>query len=180
MQTTIEQLRQICQRCRDDSDAQLRWLGRALSDFLDHRCRTVDEALGLRFPRGGIPWWREEAARKRNAALRELAVRYYGEQPVTAQARQLFILSLRYAASAWRHDQKEQDMPVHYRGTDHEWLWTAFASGAPMPIRERQLRHVLQGIGPSTVHGRQNGTSAAAQSDRVGTAATVGVTLHPS
>jgi hypothetical protein len=163
MQATIEQLRRICHRCLDDSDAQLRWLGDALNDFLNHRCRTVDEALGLRFPRGGIPWWREEAARKRNAALRELAARYYGEQPVTAQARQVRILMQRYAASAWRYDQAKPAMPPHYSGTDHEWLWTAFAAGAPMPIRERQLRHVLQGPGPSTVHGHQNGTSAAAQ-----------------
>ena len=162
MQATIEQLRRICRRCLDDSDAQLRWLGAALNDFLSHRCRTVDEALGLRFPRGGIPWWREEAARKRNAALRELAARFYGKEPVTTQAREVFILSLRYAASAWRHDQKEHTMPDCYLGTDHEWLWAAFRSGAPMPIRERQLRHVLQGAGPSTIHGRQNGTSAAA------------------
>jgi len=163
MQATIEQLRRICHRCLEDSDAQLRWLGGALNEFLSHRCRTVDEALGLRFARGGIPWWREEAARKRNAALRELARRYYGQEPVTAQARQVHIATLRYATSAWRHDQREQVMPPRYAGTDHEWLWAAFAAGAPMPIRERQLRHVLQGCGSSTDHANRNGVQTAVQ-----------------
>jgi hypothetical protein len=157
MQATIEQLRLICRRCLEDGDAQLRWLGSALSDFLNHRCRTVDEALGLRFPRGGIPWWREEAARKRNAALRELAARYYGEQPVTAQARQMWILTVRYAASAWRFDARREAMPCVYVGTVHEWLWKAFASGAPMPIRERQLRNVLQTARTDSTWSRQNG-----------------------
>jgi hypothetical protein len=144
MQATIEQLRSICRRCLDDGDAQLRWLCGALDDFLSHRRRTVDEALGLRFPRGGIPWWREEATRKRDAALRELAARYYADKPVTAQERQVCTASARYAASTWRFDKRREAMPCHYAGTPYEWLWKAFTAGAPMPIRERQLRHVLQ------------------------------------
>jgi hypothetical protein len=144
MHATIEQLRRICHRCLDDGDAQFRWLGHALHDFLTHRCRTVDEALGLRFPRGGMPWWREEATRKRDAALRGLVARYYSDQPVSAQARRVCSLSIRYAASAWRFDENREGMPCHYAGTIREWLWKAFASGAPMPIRERQLRNVLQ------------------------------------
>ena len=161
MHATIEQLRCICRRCLDDSDAQLRWLGRALHDFLTQRCRTVDEALGLRFPRGGIPWWREEATRQRDAALRELAARYCTDQPIAAQARRLCALSLRYAASAWRFDEGREAMPCHYAGTVHEWLWKAFASGAPMPIRERQLRNILQGPRTATTGRRRSGPVAA-------------------
>jgi hypothetical protein len=166
MQATIEQLRRICQRCLDDSDAQLRWLGRALNDFLDHRCRTVDEALGLRFPRGGIPWWREEATRKRDAALRQLADRSFPDKPVTAQARHVCTLCARYAASAWRFDKSREAMPCHYAGTHYEWLWRAFTSGAPMPIRERQLRHVLQRPHTVATHSRENTTSIAARAGK--------------
>ena len=161
MHATIEQLRRICRRCLDDSDAQFRWLGQALHEFLTHRCRTVDEALGLRFPRGGIPWWREEATRVRDAALRELAARYYSDQPVSVQARRVCSLSTRYAASAWRFDEGREAMPCHYVGTVREWLWKAFASGAPMPIRERQLRNVLQRSCTAIARSRQNETSAA-------------------
>lgn len=143
---TIDLLQDISRRCLAEeplSDEQLRWLGQSLSDFLSHRCRTVDEAMGLRFARGGVPWWLEEALRKRDAALRELAQRYCAALSVSAQAQRIRELAVRYAASAWRFDKSRQWMPEQYVGTEHEWLWRAFASGAPMPICHRQLRHVL-------------------------------------
>ncbi len=31
------------------------WLGNSLQDFLDHRCRSIDDALGLRFPKVAFP-----------------------------------------------------------------------------------------------------------------------------
>jgi hypothetical protein len=143
MHAQISHLRTICQRCLADGDPQLRWLGAALNDFLTQRCRSVDEALGLRFPRGGIPWWREEATRQRDQALRQLAALHCPSLTVTAQARAVYTASVRYAAAAWRHDRDREAMPPHYPGTARECLWKAFASGAPMPIRQRQLRSIL-------------------------------------
>jgi hypothetical protein len=52
-------------------------------------------------------------------------------------------MARRYAASAWRHDRENGEMPAHYRGTAKECLWRAFASGATMPLCERQLRTIL-------------------------------------
>ncbi len=52
-------------------------------------------------------------------------------------------MAARYAASAWRHDRKRGEMPRQYQGTVKECLWLAFASGAPMPLCERQLRRIL-------------------------------------
>jgi hypothetical protein len=146
MQATIDALRTITRKCLNNNDDQLRWLGRSLEDFLAHRCRSVDEALGLRFPRGGIPWWREDAIRKRDAALRELAAKHCRGSSVSALARGVRALSVRYAASAWRFDCRRRSMPAHYAGGDHECLWHAFSSGAPMPISERQLRNILLGV----------------------------------
>lgn len=146
MRGTIEQLRDISHRCRNHeqlSPAQLSWLGQVLNDFLSRRCRSVDEAFGLRFARGGVPWWLEEAQRQRDAALRELASRHFAGLSVSAQARLIRSLANRYAGTAWRFDRERQIPPDGYAGTAHEWLWLAFASGAPMPIGERQLRHVL-------------------------------------
>ena len=146
MLASIENLREITRRCLAGeplTDDLSRWLGHSLRDFLDHRCRSVDAALGLRFPQGGIPWWREESIRKRDSALRELAERFHRALSPCAQAREICTLATRYGASAWRHDREGTDMPAHYRGTLKEYLWSAFASGAAMPICERQLRNIL-------------------------------------
>jgi hypothetical protein len=146
MYATIDKLREISRRCLADeplSDEQLSWLGRSLTEFLNHRARSVDEAFGLRFARGGVPWWLEEAMRKRDGALRRLAQLHYARLSVTAQARQIHDLSKGYKAAAWQRDKHADIMPAGYAGTEREWLWLAFGSGAPMPISERQLRHVL-------------------------------------
>jgi hypothetical protein len=121
MHAQIRYLRTVCLRCLGDSDPQIRWLGGALDNFLSQRCRSVDEALGLRFPRGGMPWWREEATRTRDAALRRLAALRCPSLAVTAQAREVHALSIRYAASAWRFDREREAMPAHYAGTAHEF-----------------------------------------------------------
>ena len=146
MSTPINQLREIAQRCLagDPLGEELsQWLGRSLQSYLDHTCRSIGEAFDLRFPQGGIPWWREEAIRLRDAALRELVERFYPDGCATAKAREIWTIACRYAASAWRFDRESADMPGHYAGTPKEFLWRAFKSGAAMPIGERQLRNIL-------------------------------------
>lgn len=148
MLANIETIRAIERCCRDRlplSDEQRRWLGDALSDFLEHRSPSIDSALGLANPRGGVPWWLEEAIRKRNAALCELARTCFAGLSASAQAEQIWTLTTRYAASAWRFDQDRSEMPAHYAGTPKHYLWAAFASGAAMPLGKRQLRTVLGG-----------------------------------
>ena len=143
---TIDNLREVARRCRagEQLPAELAaWLGRSLEDFLFHRRRSLDDALGLRWPRGGVAWWMEEAIRARDAALRELARRFYPLQSVSAQARDVYNRSIRYAASAWLRDRNRGEMPAQYRGSPHEWLWHAFVSGAAMPVGECQLRQIL-------------------------------------
>ena len=146
MLASIQLLREISRRCLNgeplDQDLS-RWLGASLTDFLHHRCPSLEVALGLRFPRGGVPWWREEAIRKRDAALRTLSECFMRDMAPAAQARRIYELSVRYAASAWLRDRDENDVPPNYAGRIHEFLWRAFASGAAMPIGERQLRHIL-------------------------------------
>ncbi len=63
----------------------------------------------------------------------------------SAQAKQISLLGLRYAASAWRFERTSEDMPAHYQNTVKQPLWQAFQSGATMPIGERQLRNILVG-----------------------------------
>jgi hypothetical protein len=146
MVSTIQNLREIAQRCQygeplppDLSD----WLGQSLSRFLSRERQTTDEAFGLQRARGGVPWWKEEAMRRRDAALRNLARILCPTLPVATQARRIHTLALRYASSAWLRERDSETPPAASQGTFRQWLWIAFKSGAPMPIGERQLRHVL-------------------------------------
>ncbi len=159
MLTAIENLREISRRCvsGEPLGRELsRWLGTSLESFLEHRCRSVDDALGLRFPQGGVPWWREEAIRGRDATLRGLAARFCAESSTSAQARLIHTLMVRYAATAWRYDRDREAMPERYAGGPHGDLWRAFKSGAAMPIGERQLRNILAG---QPAKCRRSGTS---------------------
>ena len=146
MLVAIEILRDISRRCLADqplSTEQSQWLGVSLTSFLEHRSRSLNEALGLRFPRGGMPWWREEAIRNRDAALRALAARYFEELSSCTRAARIWTLATRYAAAAWRHDRQKEEMPAIYIGTPKQYLWAAFSSGATMPVCRRQLRNIL-------------------------------------
>ena len=150
MLAKIEAIRAIERRCRSQqplSPEQSEWLGDALSAFLEHRSPSLDSALGLGNPRGGVPWWLEEAIRVRNAALCALARTWFADLSASAQAEQIWKLATRYAASAWRFDQDLEVMPEHYSGTPKHHLWAAFSSGAAMPLGKRQLRTVLAAAG---------------------------------
>ncbi len=142
----INNLREVARRClagqplgQDLSE----WLGASLQEFLSRRSTTIEEALGLRAPQGGVPWWMEDAIRIRDATLREFARYYCAGVSVSAQATEIRQRALRYAASSWRFDRDRDEMPGRYGGTQLEYLWRAFKSGAAMPLSERHLRNIL-------------------------------------
>ncbi len=146
MLAVIKNLREITRRCQEGEpiDGEIAsWLGGCLESFLDRRCTTIEESLGLTFPKGGVPWWREEAIRRRDAVLRQMAETFLPDQTPNARARLIHTQSVRYAASSWRFDCHRDTMPEKYAGTAKAWLWRAFASGAAMPIGERHLRNIL-------------------------------------
>ena len=146
MLASIRNLREISRQCLSGEalDEDLAdWLGQSIAGYLERRHRTLEEAFDLIFAQGGIPWWREEANRRRDAALRQLAERCYGHLTPSRQAREIATAALRYAASAWCRDREGEAMPRHYQETSKEWLWRAFRSGAAMPLGERQLRNIL-------------------------------------
>lgn len=149
MSYAIERLRTVsdlCQRGEPLDDELAVWFGRCLRRFLERGAGTFEEAVGLPACRGGMPWWKEERMRRRDTALRMLARRLPAELCAAARAREIHSRAVRYAASAWRHDRRADEMPPGYAGTDREFLWQAFRSGAPMPLGERQLRNIIAGI----------------------------------
>jgi hypothetical protein len=152
MMGSIHELREISLRCQQGKPLDvkhLNWLGDSLRKFLEHQCLSLDEALGIKNPRGGVPWWREEQMRIRDNALRELATGFDANESVTAVARQICTSAQRYAASAWRFDRKLDAMPDRYAGTSKVYLWKAFKSGAPMPLGERQVRQIIGHLSPN-------------------------------
>ncbi len=146
MQTTIENLRTISERChkgRPLDSALSSSLAERLDRFLAHECGSVEDALELRQPRGGVPWWLVEAMYKRDRALRQLADLLDPYGSASGRARVVRRLTVRYADTAWPVDQTGEVMPEAYPGTACEFLWNAFKAGAPMPLGERQLRNIL-------------------------------------
>ena len=151
--STIHLLHEIAQRCLTGEPLKpesARWLGGILDDFLEHRIDSLEDAMGLAQDRGGLPWWLELAIRKRDAALRELAIRFLGTATVRVKARRVRLMAVRYAEACWQADRSFNAVPQRYIGTPNEWLWRAFRSGARMPIGERQLRSILTPIPPKS------------------------------
>jgi hypothetical protein len=156
--STVARLREFVRVTRDGEplDRLLQtWMSDCIDMTLRRQYRTFDDAFGLRGPRGGVPWWLEEAIRRRDHALRELASGFLTDQPTSQQAHWIRLASVRYAASAWSHDRDVPEMPERYRDTPRQWLWTAFKSGAPMPLCERQLRFVVAQAGLRRVPGSE-------------------------
>ena len=147
MVVPVKRLREVSRLLlerRTLGEEQARWLGAALEKYLKRQCQTLEDAFDLRFPRGGVPWWLEEAMRHRDEALRRLSAEFCGEDGITAKAAHIHTLAIRYAASTWRWDREHSEAPAHYIGTPLQYLWDAFKSGAPMPLGERQLRNILR------------------------------------
>ena len=143
----IETLNAIRDRCAQDRPltADMReWLARSLDRYLDHECVNLNEAFGVVQGHGGVPWWRERAIRRRDAALRALSKLHFGDASIYSRAKAISDLSIRYMTTSWPRDRKLDAMPERYRGTPMEYLWEAFRSHAKMPVSERRLRTLLR------------------------------------
>jgi len=146
MPTTIDRLRDVSSHCRRGAPLPpdlAGWLAAGIERFLGREAKDLDGALGLIQAQGGIPWWREDAIRRRDLALRDLWRAACPQAGVTARARRIAEMLKRYGGSAWRLDREHAAMPADYAGTPHAHLWRAFKSGAAMPLGERQLRTIL-------------------------------------
>ena len=164
MLATIARLHEISERCLSGnalSVEQAVWLGEAISRFVGLQSATLEEALGIAPRRGGVSWRKALAIQRRNSALVELAKRHFSGLSASAQGRTIRVLSVRYAASAWRFDRQRRSMPSSYAGTPQEWLWHAFSAGGPMPICARQIRSILSQL--IWTAGRAGDSSARAQ-----------------
>jgi len=141
----LQTLARLCHSHEPLPDDLASWLASSLECFLEQRTESLNAAFGLQNARGGIPWRVEARMRTRDAALRMLGQNYLAFLSPSARANRIHQTSIRYAGTAWRLDRDKPEMPPHYRGTAHEFLWRAFKSGATMPLCARQLRTILAG-----------------------------------
>ena len=141
----LEEIAKCCQAGVPLDPSHSYWLAAGIESYLGKAKPSLEEALGLRYGRGGVPWWREKTLRVRDAVLRDLADKFFADLSICNRSRRIATLASRYGASAWRHDQTRQDMPESYVGTPREYLWHAFKSGASMPLSERQVRNIVGG-----------------------------------
>ena len=143
----VVRLREIARLCesRQPLDPPLaQWLGEVLNSFFEHETTSLEEIMGLRFGRGGMPWRRAEAMRERNAALRSLSNRFFAGWSLCTKSREIATLAARYGAGAWLIDRNHDAMPEHYARKPQALLWRAFRSGAAMPLGERQIRNIVR------------------------------------
>ena len=157
MLASIQNLWEISSLCRTGEHLPpelSHWLGETLHEYLNRRAPSLEDAMGLKYPRGGVPWWAEVAIVKRDMALREMGESCSAESSQAAKTRLIRTLSVRYAATAWLRDREKEDMPEHYRGKPKEYLWRAFKSGATMPLTDRHLRTILACGEHSVLHRR--------------------------
>jgi len=119
------------------------WLGASFRTFLEHQGQDLEDVLGLRWGRGGVPWWMEEAIRERDKALRALAALIAPHETASARARIVQERTIRYAGAAWPRERGLPHMPPGHAGTEREYLWRAFSCGAAMPLGDRRLRQIL-------------------------------------
>lgn len=148
--TPVERLREIARRCLKGETLDVQhsqWLGDALGCYLAKEAGSLEEALGLRYGRGGVPWWREAALRERDAALRAMAETCFSDDiSPCCRSQAMADMAQRYGATAWLRDKRLSSMPEQYVGTHKEYLWRAFRSGAAMPLGERQIRNITAGL----------------------------------
>lgn len=146
MLDSIRNLRQLAERLAAGELPDPRlcdWASQSLRAFVDHRVTSLEDAFGLRAGKGGMPWWKDEAVRLRNAAIRALAERLAPEASAACQAKAVRRALGIYCAGRWRFDRERAIMPPQYAGTSDEWLWRICRSGAPASLGERQLRSIL-------------------------------------
>lgn len=139
----LREIARLCESCQPLDPALARWLGDVLNAFLERETASLEEIMGLRFGRGGLPWHRAEAMRERDEALRALSREFFADSGPCSRAREIATLAARYGSSAWRIDRTHDAMPAHYAGRPQALLWRAFKSGATMPLGERQIRNIL-------------------------------------
>ena len=111
MPTTIDRLRDLSTHCRRGEPLPpdlAGWLAAGIERFLGREAKDLDGALGLIQAQGGIPWWREDAIRRRDQALRRLWQSACPGAGITARARRVAEL-LKRGATVTAHDPVAMD-----------------------------------------------------------------------
>ena len=143
----IDQLRQLLVMAEGGKLGELGdWLAPRLNHYLTGASEGVslEQVLDLAVSPGQAPWWREEAQRARDNAIRELADQHFGNLDLNSQADEILQTIRRYRRGRWRFDQSRECIPEYYVGTPSGLLYEAFRSGdGDVPESKRHLLRIL-------------------------------------
>jgi hypothetical protein len=103
---------------------------------------SLDAALGLNVGAGERKPATRLALADRASLLRSAADRYFPNQSVASQARELHAALDRYAATGWLRERTFDECPVRYAGSIRADLWTILKI-KPYVLTERALRATL-------------------------------------
>ena len=123
------------------------WLAEALARYLAEAPDglTLDAACGVARDPGRDPWWRTEARRRRDDAIRAMARLHFAGMSTHRAAIAITEAARRYEATSWRRDRTFTAPPAAYTGTIRALLWHALATGQRFPSGWRQVWDILDG-----------------------------------
>ena len=134
----------------DPSDTHVAaWVATRIAEYLEHAAegRTLDEALGLKPGRGEASWWRLEAMKARDAAIKRFA-QPFADEPVAEQARRVLVAADRYRRGRWRFDQGGEG---RYDDPQTQALYRLMTATRGRVPGERTVRDVLYGEIPDLI-----------------------------
>ena len=117
------------------------WLAPRLDDYLTNAQNgtTLDQALRLATSPGQAPWWRFEAQRARDNAIRRLADQHFSSLDLNGQADAIIKAIGRYRNSRWRFDKFKGCVPENYADTRSEHLYTVLRKGGGAAPEDAEL-----------------------------------------
>ena len=143
MSAEVDLLRRIAARRETEADRliladRIRTYLQSAPDGL-----TLDSAFGLIARSGEHRWWRTEALRTRDAAIRALAAAFYPDRSHAKQAAEIRAALLAYRTTTWRFDRCLTEPPARYLGTAREIMFDCMRACDVVPS-ERQVRRILR------------------------------------
>ncbi len=143
----IDRLRELLKVAESGELAELGdWLVPRLNNYFTGASAgvTLEQVFDLAVSPGRAPWWREEALKARDDAIRRLADQHFGALDLNGQADEILTAIRRYRGSRWRHDRSIDHMPESYAGTRSALLYeTLRRGGGDAPESKKQVTRIL-------------------------------------
>jgi hypothetical protein len=138
----IDSLRHVVAVLARQNDPDSHFVAEGILAYLSGAVASLDEALGVKPEPGQRKPITLAMIAARNESLRETAAREFPGIAVSRQAHKMHTEMSRYAASAWKQDRHEKQIPERLAGTAQAVAWQMLTDEDRL-ISERQIRKIL-------------------------------------